>query len=80
MRFEQVRIAALGHLLPERRVSSDELEERLGPLYGRLGLHVGRLELMSGIRERRFWEPGTRPSQVAGPSRRVAWSPAPSDA
>ncbi len=65
MRFEKVRIAGLGHAVPDRVVTSDELEERLAPLYDRLGLRVGRLELMSGIRERRRWEPGTRPSDVA---------------
>ena len=65
MRFENVHLEAFGHALPEERVRSDELEERLGELYARLRLHVGRLELMSGIRERRFWPPGTRPSEVA---------------
>lgn len=65
MRFQGVRLAALGHALPERRVTSVELEERLGPLYERFRLRVGRLELMTGIRERRFWEPGTRPSDAA---------------
>ena len=65
MRFESVRIAALASALPEQRVTSDALEERIRPLYDRLRLHVGRLELMSGIRERRFWPAGTRPSAVA---------------
>ncbi len=65
MRFARVRLAALGHALPERRVASAELEERLAPLYGRFKLRVGRLELMTGIRERRFWEPGMRPSEAA---------------
>lgn len=65
MRFQNVHIAALGHALPEERVSSESLEEQLAPLYGRLALSVGRLELMSGIRERRFWPAGTRPSTVA---------------
>lgn len=65
MRFENVHIEAFGHVLPEERVSSDALEERIGGTYARLGLSVGRLELMSGIRERRFFPPGTRPSAVA---------------
>ena len=65
MRFESVHIEALGHALPEERVTSDALEEAIAPVYEALGLHVGRLELMSGIRERRFWPPGTRPSSVA---------------
>ena len=65
MRFQNVRIAAVAHALPEERVSSEELERSLAPLYERLHLRIGRLELMSGIRERRFWPRGTRPSSVA---------------
>jgi 3-oxoacyl-[acyl-carrier-protein] synthase-3 len=65
MRFAHVQIEALAHLLPEERVSSAELEERLAPVYARLRLSAGRLELMTGIRERRFFPPGTRPSQAA---------------
>ena len=65
MRFEHVRLPAVRHVLPEELVSSESLEERLAPVYERLKLRVGRLELMSGIRERRFWERGTRPSDAA---------------
>ena len=72
MRFEQVRLASLAHELPPRRVRSAELEERLAPIYDRLGLRVGRLELMTGIAERRFAEPGTRPSTLAAGAGRIA--------
>src|SRR6185436_9834985 len=65
VRFSHVKILSLAYHLPEERVSSAELEERLGAIYSRLSLSVGRLELMSGIRERRFFPPGTRPSEVA---------------
>ncbi|MEM6569751.1 MAG: 3-oxoacyl-ACP synthase III [Planctomycetota bacterium] len=65
MRFENVHIEALGLALPQEAVSSDALEERLRPLYDRIGVSVGRLELMSGIRERRFWPPSTRPSDAS---------------
>ena len=65
MRFQNVQIDAFAHVLPERVVSSESLEERLSPLYEKLRLRTGRLELMSGIRERRHFEPGTRPSTVA---------------
>ena len=65
MRFRDVRIAAFGHALPEERVASLDLEERLAPLYDRFRLQKGRLELMTGIRERRFWPAGTRPSEAA---------------
>lgn len=72
MRFDSVRIAALEHVLPEERVTSEALEQRLAALYRDLRLHVGRLELMSGIRERRFFPPGTRPSAVAAAAGRAA--------
>jgi 3-oxoacyl-[acyl-carrier-protein] synthase-3 len=65
MRFSNVCLEAVGYHLPDRVVSSDKLEERMAPLYERLKLPAGRLELMSGIRERRFWEDGTSPSKVA---------------
>lgn len=65
MRFSRVHLESVACVLPDERVSSESLEARLAPLYDRLGLHVGRLELMSGIRERRFWPPETRPSEIA---------------
>jgi 3-oxoacyl-[acyl-carrier-protein] synthase-3 len=46
-------------------VTSDQIEQQLAPVYQRLGLPEGRLELMTGIRERRFWERGIRPGQVS---------------
>jgi 3-oxoacyl-[acyl-carrier-protein] synthase-3 len=72
MRFTHVCIEAFGHVLPDRVVRSEELEDRLAPLYERLGLSVGRIELMSGIRERRFFASGTRPSSVAAEAGRIA--------
>jgi 3-oxoacyl-[acyl-carrier-protein] synthase III len=65
LRFENVRIEAFAHVLPDRVVTSAEIESRLSPLYERLRVSPGRLEMMSGIRERRFFEPGTRPSAIA---------------
>ncbi len=65
MRFEKTALAGLAHVLPERVVTSVEIEERLAPLYRRLSLSAGRLEMLTGIRERRAWPAGTRPSAVA---------------
>jgi len=65
MRFQDIALAGLSHYLPEEVVTSPQLEERLAPLYARLSLSPGRLELLSGIRERRAWPRGTRPSTVA---------------
>jgi len=63
MRYENVCLEAFGYTLPEEIVTSAEIEARLAPLYERLRLPEGRLELMTGIRERRFWPRGTLPSE-----------------
>jgi 3-oxoacyl-[acyl-carrier-protein] synthase III len=65
MIFQSVCLETIAHVLPDRVVRSDELEQRLAPVYERLGRSIGRLELMTGVRERRFWTPGTTPSQAA---------------
>jgi acyl-CoA:acyl-CoA alkyltransferase len=65
MRYQHVCLEAIAYTLPEEVVSSEELERRLEPLYARLRLPMGRLELMTGIRERRFWKPGTMPSEIS---------------
>ena len=57
---------------PDEIVSSAEVELRLSPLYQRLRLPAGRLELMTGIRERRFWPVGTLPSEMSVASGRRA--------
>lgn len=64
-RFTKVCLEALGYALPETRVTSAELERELAPVYERFGLHEGRLELMTGIRERRLWDEGTLPSDAS---------------
>ncbi|MBL8857190.1 MAG: 3-oxoacyl-ACP synthase III [Planctomycetes bacterium] len=65
MRFHDVHIESFAYVAPERVVTSAAIEARLAPIYERLRLSEGRIELMSGIRERRFFEPVLRPSQAA---------------
>ena len=65
MRYSHVCLDTVAYELPPRVISSEEIERRLTPLYERLRLPYGRLQLMSGIRERRLWPEGTRPSQAA---------------
>jgi 3-oxoacyl-[acyl-carrier-protein] synthase-3 len=62
MRYRHVCIESLGYSIPEEIIRSDEVEQRLAPLYQRLKLPEGRLELMSGIQERRLWPRESRPS------------------
>ena len=80
MRYHNVCIESLGYTLPAETISSSQIEERLQPLYERLRLPEGRLELISGISERRFWEPGTLPSEISIESCQRAISAAEIDA
>jgi len=65
MKYNKVFISTPFSYLPEHRLSSSELELRLAPLYERLNLPMGRLELMTGIKERGLWPIGTKPSSLA---------------
>lgn len=65
MRYQHVCVEALAYSLPPHVVTSEELERRLSPVYDRFGVSVGRLELMTGIRERRFWDAGTKPGTIS---------------
>ena len=65
MKYRHVCLQAFGYELPPHILSSSAIEERLTDVYQRLKLPKGRLELMSGIQERRLWDKGTRPSQAA---------------
>ncbi|MDA0833602.1 MAG: 3-oxoacyl-ACP synthase III [Planctomycetota bacterium] len=65
MRYHHVCVEAIACTLPPEVVTSDELEHQLLPVYERLGLPAGRLELMTGIRERRFFPRGTRPGDIS---------------
>ena len=71
MKFENVCIESLAVALPNEVWTSAEIERRLAPLYQRLKLPVGRLELMTGIRERRMWPAGTRPSDASAAAGRA---------
>ncbi len=72
MRYENVCLESIGYTLPDEVITSSEIEAALEPLYTRLRLPQGRLELMTGIRERRFWAPGVLPSEKSIESGRKA--------
>ena len=65
MKFSNVAIESIAYALPEEVWTSADLEAKLAEVYERLRLPEGRLELMTGIRERRFWPKGTRPSDAS---------------
>lgn len=65
MQFQNVCIESFGYTIPQEIISSEEIECRLQPLYQRLKLPPGRLELITGVKERRFWKAGTLPSDIS---------------
>ena len=65
MRFDKVCIVGVAHVDAPCRVSSDELEAPLAASYARLGMPPRLLEPLTGVRARRFWNPGTQPSDGA---------------
>lgn len=72
MRYTQVCLHSFGYHLPPLAISSEEIEHQLAPVYERLRLPAGRLELMTGIHTRRQWHPGTKPSEAAAVAGRQA--------
>ncbi len=64
-KFTQVSIEAMAYALPKQVFTSEQIEADLSPLYDRLKLPRGRLELMTGITERRFWPSSHRPSAAS---------------
>ncbi len=65
MNFQRVHMESIGYELPPTVVTSDELEERLQPAYRDLHISPGQLEALTGIAERRWWEPGYTLSEGA---------------
>ena len=71
MKYSRVYMEAMGYEMAPVVVASDELEERLAPMYEELHIAPGQLEGLTGIRERRWWRtrdscpaPATEPDTV----------------
>jgi 3-oxoacyl-[acyl-carrier-protein] synthase III len=72
MKYTRVYIDTIGYELPPVIVTSAELEARLGPLYETLRIPMGQLEALTGIAERRWWEPDYPVSRGAAAAARKA--------
>ncbi|MHC5018819.1 MAG: 3-oxoacyl-ACP synthase III [Planctomycetota bacterium] len=72
MRYSKVHIEAIGYELAPVVISSSELEGRLTPMYEALRIAPGQLEALTGISERRWWEPDYRLSDGAAAAARKA--------
>lgn len=64
----------LCHLLPEHRLLSSEIEERLSASMARLSFPKGIILGLTGIRERRLWDPGFPASEGATAAARLLLS------
>lgn len=58
MKYRRTALASLGYELAPNVISSAALEAKLAPLYQALKIKPGQIEALTGIRERRFWDPG----------------------
>jgi len=65
MKFENVSVLSVAHVDAPHRITSQEIEERLAPTMDRLGIRRDLLRDLSGIMERRVWDEGVQPSEVA---------------
>jgi 3-oxoacyl-[acyl-carrier-protein] synthase-3 len=65
MNFKNVSVLSVAHVDAPHRITSLEIEERLAPTMERLGIRRDLLRELSGIMERRVWDEGTMPSEVA---------------
>ena len=63
-RFNNVCIESFALNLPELKVTSSELEDRIAPLYEQLKIPFGTLEKLSGVSSRRLWDPMLNPSEA----------------
>ena len=65
MNFENVSVLSVAHVDAPHRVTSEEIEQKLALTMERLGIRPDLLRDISGIMERRVWDEGTMPSEVA---------------
>lgn len=72
MDVSNLAIETIGYTAAPEVWTSARIEAELAPVYQRLRLPEGRLELMTGITERRFFASDTRPSTSAAQAGRDA--------
>lgn len=72
-------VIGAGHQVPDRTVSSTEVEERVRQTNPRLAFPPGSVELISGVRERRHADPGTVSSDLAAGAALAALADADAD-
>src|SRR4051812_28045409 len=58
MKYSRVVLESFGYELAPVVVSSADLEDRLSPAFQKLHIPAGQLASLTGVLERRWWEPG----------------------
>ena len=65
MRYQNVCIESIEYVIPNEELRTTDIESSIVPLYKKLGLKPGWLQVVTGIRSRRFWGLDTKPSDIA---------------
>jgi len=73
-RYQRVHLEAIGYELAPVVVPSEELESRIESVYRALHIPAGQLRALTGVLERRWWEPGYPVSLGAAAAARHALS------
>jgi 3-oxoacyl-[acyl-carrier-protein] synthase III len=65
MRYNNVCIEGMGYVIPDHVVTSSWIEKQLEPIYVALGIPMGRIEHLTKITERRWFDEGVSFSDAA---------------
>jgi len=65
MQYQHVCVEGMGYYIPDHVVTSDWIEDQLEPLYEALEIPKGRIERLTKIRERRWFDEGVTFSDAA---------------
>jgi 3-oxoacyl-[acyl-carrier-protein] synthase-3 len=63
--YSKVKIDGFQAHTPDSILTSEAVEDMLRPAYDKLNLSKGRLEMFTGIKERRYWPLDKTPSQAS---------------
>jgi 3-oxoacyl-[acyl-carrier-protein] synthase-3 len=72
MLYRNVYLDSIGYVLPPLVMTTSELEERLLPMLEKLHIPEGQIEELTGITERRWWDPCYQLSKGASEAARKA--------
>ena len=65
MKYSNVYVGGMGYEIPRNVLKTEVMEKQLAPVYGQLNIGPGKLQMMTGLKQRRFWNDNLRPSEAA---------------